>query len=219
MNKFVKLILMSIIIIALTNCTSLPDQIIRKETVIGKTNVTTLTSNFNVSYTIEFNVNKNEKNDSVLITLETAINNYKLYFPANKDIKKIFAEFLRLAEIASQKNKDGFENIGDTNLLCYAYCENEEELTRVDVIGNVHDKINFIFLTKNKIPYLVLNGFYTKTLFGKEKIDSYIESIPISYEDVKSVYEFMCDIENIKRLRVEDVQEPDSDTSPSTFNR
>ncbi|AGT45212.1 hypothetical protein [Treponema pedis] len=203
MKKIIFLVFMSLYLVS---CTTLPLTGIYGHNIANNVEVNTLESGFDISYSIDFNIGKDAKNDYISFTLYNTVHKYRLDFYANKEIKKIIADVIALNEYVGQHGKKyGSEKIGTSLLYCYSFSGigGNEEITRLDANADGKNAVEFSFLVKDKNTYLVLNKFHIKRIYGEQTLDDDVESIPFYYSDIKKLYDFMNNAEYIDKVRSE----------------
>ncbi len=205
-----KLIMLLIFVLFFTGCKTLPLKGIYTKNIAQNKEIKTLESGFDISYSIDFNMAQKTKDDYVSFTLINTVHKYRLDFYANNEIKKIISDFIAINEQAVKSGyKDGTEIIGISLLYCYVFqdIESDDNATRLDAALEGKNAVQFGFLVKNKIPYLVLKKFHVKKIYGKQEINDNIESIAFYYDDIKKLYDFMNDADSIENIRLEKISE------------
>lgn len=205
-----KLIMPLMCILVFTGCKTLPLTGIYTKNIVENKEIKTLESGFDISYSIDFNMAKNSKEDYISFTLINTVHKYRLDFYAHNEIKNIISDFITMNEKAAKNGyKDGTEIIGTSLLYCYVFqdSENEDNATRLDANVEGKNAVQFGFLVKNKAPYLVLKKFRVKKIYGNQEIDDNIESVIFYYDDIKKLYDFMNDADSIKNIRMEKISE------------
>lgn len=195
-----KLCLLTICLTILTGCASVPETALFAEPIVYSTDTVSLPSNFDLSYSMHYQVMNKAAKDCVSIRVKTMLYDYRFDFLVSKDITKIFNHFLQISEMAEkQQRKNGFEHLAASTLHAYAYSENT--VARVVVDGIKPNWLGFSFLLRDGERYLVIDGFKAESLSSALPINSKIESILLKYDDVKKMTEFLHDTDTIEELR------------------
>ncbi len=200
----------------LTGCKILPLTGIYRYGIADGKSIKTLESGFDITYAVDFNVAKKPADDYISFTLVNTVRTYRLDFYACNEIKTVIADFLALHERAVKNGlKNGIEHIGDSLLYCYVISEEggSETVTRADAVSGGKNTVEFSFLVKDNVSYLVLNKFRVQTIYGKEKLNSWVESIPFSYGDIKKLYDVMTDEGNVNKVRRITEEDSESETA------
>ena len=202
----------SIFCLLFTGCITLPQSSLYVENIaVQRETVTTGTSSGAV-YSVDYCFAEKEKYDFISFKINTLLNEYRLDFSANGNIKTVLQDFFKIDNPSPEGHKkDGEESLGSSPLYCYAV--SGEDYIRLDVAGKTQDNVDFSIVSKNDMRTLVLNGFTVKTLRGPKTVDRYVESISFRYEDIKKLYDFMSDAENLNRIRAEKLQEREEEAA------
>lgn len=195
-----KLCVWSICVVMLTGCMSVPEKELFAEPIVYNTDTVSLPSNFDLSYSMHYQIMNNPAKDRVSIRVRTMLYDYRFDFSASKDIANIFNRFLHIAAMAeNQQRKNGFEHLAESTLHAYAYSGNT--VTRILVDGTKPNWLGFSFLLKDGERYLVIDGFKAESLSPALPIKSKIESIVLKYDDVKKMNDFLREKTTIEEIR------------------
>ena len=195
----------SIFCLLFTGCITLPQSSLYVENIaVQRETVTTGTSSGAV-YSVDYCFAEKEKYDFISFKINTLLNEYRLDFSANGNIKTVLQDFFKIDNPSPEGHKkDGEESLGSSPLYCYAV--SEDHYIRLDVMGKKQDFVDFSLISKNGVKALTLNRFSIKTMKGKSDINGYVEPVSFSYADIKKLYDFMGDKDNLEKLRAEAVQ-------------
>lgn len=191
--------------LVLLGCASLPHSAVHKENIVLKPEALKADNSSEAVYSIDYCFAEKEKNDFVSFTIKTLLDEYRLDFYTNGNIKDILHTFFKIDDPDSEGHKkNGESDLGSTMLYCYAV--SEDHYIRLDVMGKKQDFVDFSLISKNGVKALTLNRFSIKTMKGKSDINGYVEPVSFSYADIKKLYDFMGDKDNLEKLRAEAVQ-------------
>lgn len=207
MNSFFKTVWLPIVVctLGLTACTTLPSKALYTEPAVTGVTVNTENNNFDVVYAIDCCVMPKAKNDFISFKVDTMLYTYRLDFSVNNGMKAILDRFFTISALAdSQHKQNGHRYLGETTL--YAYASSGEIISRLIANGKMANHVRLSFLLKDGKKYLLLEGFQVQTLDGKLAVDDYIDSIPFHYDDIKKVYDFFNDTEQLEENRQKQLQ-------------
>lgn len=206
--------LLCILCLGAAGCTTQPPRSLYVEPAVSERAAETTASHYDVSYAIDCHIMKKKRSDFISFKINTMLYAYRLDFIVQQDIKHILEDFFRVSEIArTQHKKNGRHDLGSSTL--YAYALLEDSATRLIVQGRQPNYVDFSFLLQDGEQYLVIEGFQAQTLEGSLKINSYIDGIPIRYDDIKKAYDFFNDEQALESLRIKQQQLPSADTDES----
>lgn len=184
----------------LTACTTLPSKALYTEPVAADITVNTANSQFDVVYAIDCCVMPKAKDDFISFKVDAMLYTYRFDFSVNHGMMDILNRFFTISNMADYQNrKNGIQYLGETTL--YAYASSADTVSRLVVNGKIPNHVRFSFLLKDGKKYLVLEGFQVETLDGKLGVDDYTDSIPFHYDDIKKVYDFFTNVENLEATR------------------
>ena len=207
MNCFLKIVWIpaAVCVFCLTACTTLPSKALYTEPAVTGITVNTENNHFDVVYAIDCCVMPKAKDDFISFKVDTMLYTYRLDFSVNNGMKAILDRFFTISALAdSQHKQNGHRYLGETTL--YAYASSEETISRLIASGKMANHVRFSFLLKGGKKYLLLEGFQVQTLDGKLAVDDYIDSIPFHYDDIKKVYDFFNDTEQLEENRQKQLQ-------------
>ena len=207
MNSFFKTVWLPIVVctLGLTACTTLPSKALYTEPAVTGVTVNTENNNFDVVYAIDCCVMPKAKNDFISFKVDTMLYTYRFDFSVNHGMMDILNRFFTISNMADYQNrKNGIQYLGETTL--YAYASSADTVSRLVVNGKIPNHVRFSFLLKDGKKYLVLEGFQVETLDGKLGVDDYTDSIPFHYDDIKKVYDFFNDTEQLEENRQKQLQ-------------
>ena len=207
MNSFFKTVWLPIVVctFCFTACTTLPSKALYTEPAVTGVTVNTENNHFDVVYAINGCVMPKAKDDFISFKVDTMLYTYRLDFSVNNGMKAILDRFFTISALAdSQHRQNGHRYLGETTL--YAYALSEETISRLIATGKMANHVRFSFLLKDGKKYLLLEGLQVQTLDGKLAIDDYIDSIPFHYDDIKKVYDFFNDTEQLEENRQKQLQ-------------
>ena len=207
MKSFFKTVWLPIVVctLCLTACTTLPSNALYTESAVTGVTVNTENNHFDVVYAIDCCVMPKAKDDFISFKVDTMLYTYRLDFSVNNGMKAILDRFFTISALAdSQHKQNGHRYLGETTL--YAYASSEETISRLIASGKMANHVRFSFLLKGGKKYLLLEGFQVQTLDGKLAVDDYIDSIPFHYDDIKKVYDFFNDTEQLEENRQKQLQ-------------
>ena len=202
MNSILKTVWIPIVLCAfcLTACMTLPSKTLYTEPTVAGVTVNTENNRFDVVYAINCCVMPKSKDDFVSFKIDSMLYTYRLDFSIKHGMKDILDRFFAISDMAdSQDRKNGIRYLGETTL--YAYASSEGTISRLVATGKSANHVRFSFLLKDGKKYLLLEGFQVETLDEKLAVDDYIDSIPFHYNDIKKVYDFFNNRENLEATR------------------
>lgn len=202
MGSVLKRALIPIVLCAfcLTACMTLPSKALYTEPAVAGVTVNTENNRFDVVYAINCCVMPKSKDDFVSFKIDSMLYTYRLDFSIKHGMKDILDRFFAISDMAdSQDRKNGIRYLGETTL--YAYASSEGTISRLVATGKSANHVRFSFLLKDGKKYLLLEGFQVETLDEKLAVDDYIDSIPFHYNDIKKVYDFFNNRENLEATR------------------
>ena len=202
MNSILKTVWIPIVLCAfcLTACMTLPSKALYTEPTVAGITVNTENNRFDVVYAINCCVMPKSKDDFVSFKIDSMLYTYRLDFSIKHGMKDILDRFFAISNMAdSQDRKNGIRYLGETTL--YAYASSEGTISRLVATGKSANHVRFSFLLKDGKKYLLLEGFQVETLDEKLAVDDYIDSIPFHYNDIKKVYDFFNNRENLEATR------------------
>ena len=202
MNSILKTVWIPIVLCAfcLTACMTLPSKALYTEPTVAGVTVNTENNRFDVVYAINCCVMPKSKDDFVSFKIDSMLYTYRLDFSIKHGMKDILDRFFAISDMAdSQDRKNGIRYLGETTL--YAYASSEGTISRLVATGKSANHVRFSFLLKDGKKYLLLEGFQVETLDEKLAVDDYIDSIPFHYNDIKKVYDFFNNRENLEATR------------------
>ena len=189
----------------LTACTTLPSKALYTEPTVADITVNTANSQFDVVYAIDCCVMPKAKDDFISFKVDAMLYTYRFDFSVNHGMREILGRFFTISNMAdSQNRKNGVQYLGETTL--YAYASSADTVSRLVANGKIPNHVRFSFLLKDGKKYLLLEGFQVQTLDGKLAVDDSIDSIPFHYNDIKKVYDFFNDIEQLEETRQKQLQ-------------
>lgn len=183
-------------------CATLPKTSIHSQSIAKEKRVQTLESGFDVSYAVSYNLNKSEKDDFISIELDSLLYKTRLDFDSSASFKTILEYFFKIVETAKKDNiRNGSGLLGSTELYCFINSKIDESMERFLILNSKENHLEFGFLLKDNNSYLVVKSFRAKPINPKREFIISFESVPISFEDAKSLYNFMSDQERIEKIR------------------
>lgn len=190
------------LMILFVGCSTLPRNSLHSQTIAKEKRTKTLESDFDVLYTLSYNLTQKAKDDFVSIELDSLLYKARLDFDSYTSFKSILESFFRIVETAKKDNiRNGAGSLGSTELYCFIHSKIDETIERFLIIGGKENHLEFGFLLKENQAYLVLNSFSARPINPKNDFIVYFESVPISLEDAKLLYDFISDEDALEKIR------------------
>ena len=163
------------LMILFVGCSTLPRNPLHSQTIAKEKRTKTLESDFDVLYTLSYNLTQKAKDDFVSIELDSLLYKARLDFDSYTSFKSILESFFRIVETAKKDNiRNGAGSLGSTELYCFIH---------------------------SKIDETILNSFSARPINPKNDFIVSFESVPISLEDAKLLYDFISDEDALEKIR------------------
>ncbi|MGI5173481.1 hypothetical protein H0R92_07745 [Treponema sp. OMZ 840] len=168
------------------------------KTIVEYNNTKTLTTATDISYSVDYNLEKNEKLDTVAFNIKTDLYAYKFIFLANDDFRNIVSRF-----IVAERKSVGTAHINIGSLVpLFVYIT---DLNGKTFRGFSTDKFNFNFYNDTNSKQFIINDF-TVMNFNNSDIIYTLDSIPIEAAVINKISDFI-QTDNIKKMRNDKIKE------------